>query len=66
MVETPYPDNFHPVNDFLVTRPSAEYSGSPFKSPNRLFFQGKMHGNICDREVGDKLVKDRQVMPAFK
>jgi hypothetical protein len=54
------------VNDFLVTKTSALFPGSPFVSSPSLFFQGKMHGNVCDDEVAAKLLAQPTVFPPTK
>jgi len=48
------------LNDFLVTKSSAEFRfpGAPFFSPPTMYFPGKMHGNVCDREVGAMMISD--------
>jgi hypothetical protein len=54
------------VNDFLVTKTSALFPDSPFISGPSLFFQGKMHGNVCDDEVAARLLAQPAVFPPIK
>jgi hypothetical protein len=60
--------NDRQVNDFLVTRASAEcrFRGSPFVTGQWLSFQGKMHGNVCDKEVGQELCGRKVLMVPYK
>ncbi|MFH0938545.1 MAG: hypothetical protein V1899_04585 [Planctomycetota bacterium] len=56
VVENPRSPQNRQKNDFLVTRESAECQifGSPFST--LIYFSGKMHGDICDNQVGSQLV----------
>jgi hypothetical protein len=49
------PNDGKELNDFLVTQQSAEcqYPGSPFST--KIFFPGKMHGDVSDFTVGEDL-----------